>query len=101
MHGSNWYAWKAVEVYNPATDTWTTNAEMPVMRAGAGIAVLGGRIYVMGGFAGQQPSASVEEYDPTNDSWRTLPTGLLSAREFRCGAVVSENLYMIGGEFRQ
>ena len=50
-----------VEVYDPATDTWTQKGEMP-RSIGAGFSsVVDGKIYVFGGYGGAQ---RVDEYDP-------------------------------------
>jgi Kelch motif protein/galactose oxidase-like protein len=54
------------EMYDPATDTWTTMAPMPTPRHGLGAAVVGDKIYVIGG--GPEPGLSVsganEVYTP-------------------------------------
>jgi N-acetylneuraminic acid mutarotase len=55
-----------VEVYDPATDTWTTAPDMPTGRFGLRTSVVAGRIYVIGGMDDWPGSAyrPVEEYDP-------------------------------------
>jgi uncharacterized protein (TIGR02246 family) len=55
-----------VEVYDPATDTWTTAPDMPTGRFGPRTSVVDGKIYVIGGLVRWIVSASkaVEEYDP-------------------------------------
>jgi N-acetylneuraminic acid mutarotase len=55
-----------VEVYNPATDTWTTAPDMPTGRIGPRSSVVDGKIYVIGGLGYWIGSAygTVEEYDP-------------------------------------
>lgn len=45
---------ETVESYDPNTDTWTTQDDMPEPRAGARGTVVGGRLYVPGGAAAQQ-----------------------------------------------
>ncbi len=60
----------AVEEYDPATDTWTRKADMPVARGyldGSSLPVVDGKIYVMGG--GNPASARVDIYDPATDTW--------------------------------
>jgi len=88
----------------PPPGTWTTLAPAPTARTEVTAAVLGGKIYVIGGFA--EPSLSnlpsltitnrVEVYDPLTNEWTTrapLPVGLHHA-----SAVVTANrLYVIGG----
>lgn len=91
----------------PLPGSWTTFTPAPTKRTEVTAAVLGGKIYVLGGFA--EPSLSnlssmtitnrVEVYDPATNEWTTrapLPVGLHHA-----AAVVAENrLYVIGG-YRQ
>src|SRR5207244_10838887 len=70
---------------DPATDGWRELAPMPTPRGGGVAAVVGGKIYVIGG-AGPTPDASaptirprqpqrslgtVEEYDPATNKWRS------------------------------
>ncbi len=96
--------------YNPANDSWKALAPLPGPRGGAGAAVVNGKIYVVGG-AGAVPNvndpairprqpqrslATVEEYDPRTDSWRSrapLPT---ACNHMGCEAV-NGKLYVIGG----
>src|SRR2546423_12615539 len=37
------------EVYDPATDRWTTASALPVARHGLAAAAVGGKLYVIGG----------------------------------------------------
>ena len=55
-----------VEVYDPATDTWTTAPDMPTGRFGPRSSVVDEKIYVIGGMEYWIGSAygTVEEYDP-------------------------------------
>ena len=56
----------ANEIYDPATDSWTIKAPMPIPRMGFGTAVWQDKIYVMGG-----GSNVTEVYDPAFDTWET------------------------------
>src|SRR2546422_8295372 len=47
------------EVYDPATDRWTTAAALPVARHGLAAAAVGGKLYVIGG----GPKAGVSQTD--------------------------------------
>jgi N-acetylneuraminic acid mutarotase len=63
------------EEYDPGTDTWRERAPMPEGSTHNGIAVLDGKIYVAGGFAGNRhtlPTASLFSYEPASDTWRKL-----------------------------
>lgn len=95
----------SVEEYDPFTDRWTTKAPMPVGLHHAGIAVTGGRLYVIGGYMQSglgvwQPAATVYAYDPATDTWAErapMPTsrGALSVTEHE------GKLYAIGGYDRK
>lgn len=64
-----------LECYTPSTDMWTVVAPMLTPRAEAGLAVLGNKLYVIGGYSwdiGQRLS-SIEMYDANRDEW-TLVT---------------------------
>lgn len=41
-------------------------------RAGAGVTVLGGCLYAIGGFDDNAPLPSCERYDPSTDKWELL-----------------------------
>lgn len=83
----------AVEVYDPATDTWIQKGNIP-RRIGAGFtSVVNGKIYAFGGYGGLN---KVHEYDPVTDTWiqkADMPTR-------RCGhstSVLYGKIYAIGG----
>ena len=59
-----------MDEYDPKTDTWTAKADMPTARMMTATAVVGGKIYVIGGAESFFfPSAAVEVYDPVTDTW--------------------------------
>jgi len=96
--------------YDPATDSWRSLPTMPTSRGGGVAAVVGGKIYVIGG-AGPTPDASapairrrqpqrslstVEEYDPATNKWRArapMPTPC----NHMGGEAVNGKIYIIGG----
>jgi N-acetylneuraminic acid mutarotase len=96
--------------YDPANDTWRPRAPMPTARGSGVAAVVGGKIYVIGG-AGPVPGAPdpalrprqaqrslavVEEYDPATDTWRArapMPTPC----NHMGGEAVNGKIYVIGG----
>ncbi|WP_455245553.1 Kelch repeat-containing protein [Petrachloros mirabilis] len=94
-----------VEVYDPATDRWTATAPLPVRLHHAGIGVVAGKLYVIGGYtqAGLStwsPVGTVYAYDPATDRWKEgapMPTarGALSVTEH------DGKLYAIGGYDRK
>jgi Kelch motif len=58
--------------YDAATNAWVSRRQAPhVHRAGAA-AVIGGKLYVAGGFDGFDPVSALDVYDPGANTWRTL-----------------------------
>jgi len=80
----------ALDAFDPATDSWTSRAPMPVPRSEIGAATVtmsDGRLLVVGGsIPGKNPSGDVLVYDPSKDLWSTLPSlpvplkGVVAAR---------------------
>jgi N-acetylneuraminic acid mutarotase len=95
----------ALEVYDPAINQWTAKAPLPAGLHHAGIGVVGGRLYVVGGYEQSglsiwNPVATVYAYDPSTDSWAERapmpsPRGALSVTEH------DGKLYAIGGYDRK
>jgi N-acetylneuraminic acid mutarotase len=96
--------------YDPAADTWKALAPMPGKRGSALAAAVGDKIYVVGGattIPGSKETAifpthphmsvgTVEEYDPTTNTWRErspMPT----PRNHAAIGVVNGKIYVIGG----
>ena len=92
-----------MEVYDPETDAWQKLADMPTIRAGAKTAVVDGKIYVMGGYAGKDNQGvnfkflkAVEMYDPQTDTWVRKQDLSIPRIQFGVG-VVAGKIYAIGG----
>lgn len=86
----------AVEIYDPAADTWTASSELPGRRSDFGIGVADGRLVVAGGVAGEQVLKSVVALDLATQSWNGLPD-LGTARHGMALAGVGRTVYAIGG----
>src|SRR5882724_10440844 len=99
LGGSGESVSNAHEVYDPATNRWTTANAMPTARDHLAAVAFQGRVWAMGGrasFVGEQ-YANVEIYDPATDSWRTgapLPVG----RGGLAAAALSDRILVFGGE---
>jgi N-acetylneuraminic acid mutarotase len=83
----------AVEVYDPATDTWSQKGDMPESRAAGSGSVVDGKIYLIGGYGGAQ---RVDEYDPATDTW-TAKSEMPTARIGLSTSVLNGKVYAIGG----
>jgi len=78
-------------------DSWATLAPLNEPRQEVGVAALGNRIYVAGGFRADRSTANtVEAYDVAANTWgfvAPMPQGL----NHPAAAVVGSRLYVMGG----
>ncbi len=88
----------ANEMYDPATDTWTTKTKMPAPIRGHAAAAYNGKIYVFGGNTTAYQTA-VSIYDPSSDSWST-GAAMPQALAYGAAVTVGSKIYWIGGDFR-
>jgi hypothetical protein len=87
------------DLYDPVRDSWSTLAPLPVAVHHAGAGVLGGRLYVVGGYGGEAgwpPTASVASLGPGETAWRPEPA-LSAPRGALAVASLPEALVAIGG----
>jgi N-acetylneuraminic acid mutarotase len=84
-------------VFDPATGAWSAIASMKTAREKPAGAFLGGKFYVVGGWASNgTPEPSLEIYDPASNSWSagaSVPTAFAAA----AAAVLDGKLYVVGG----
>jgi N-acetylneuraminic acid mutarotase len=95
------------EVYNPATDSWSRNASMPTAVQGYASAVIGDRIYFVGGSKpSSQPGFDTvinanQIYDTQTDRWSTGKimdsTTTYGDAVATSGFMASEKIYYLGG----
>ena len=79
------------------TITWTTKASSPIVRAEALRAVVDGKLYVFGGFSGDQgPVKRSDVFDPVANTWAQLPD-LPKRITHAPVAVDGRNIYLAGG----
>jgi N-acetylneuraminic acid mutarotase len=89
-----------LEVYNPATNTWATQAPMHQARSAGRSAVIGDKWYVVGGrTGGEDPHdvATLEVYNPMTDTW-TTKTPMPTPRRWQAVEAIGGLLYVAGGE---
>ncbi len=86
-----------LEAYDLSTNSWRAESSKPIPVNNIGAAVVGGRIYVPGGYtAAEEVVADLEIYDPDTDAWErgaSLPLPLCAYAL----AVFDEKLYLFGG----
>lgn len=88
---------RALERYDPATDTWTSLAPMRVGRNHCGGAFLQGRFYVAAGRGSPDAPTALEAYDPATNTWTNLPS-MPTGRSGVAVAAVDGELFVFGGE---
>ena len=77
---------------------WTSRASMSVPRFMPAAAAVGGRLYVLGGYAvgGSGIQASVEGYDPGTGLW-SMMSSMPSGRNYLAAAALDGLIYAVGG----
>jgi N-acetylneuraminic acid mutarotase len=96
---SPWYeACSMLEIYDPATGSWTSGRPMPTPRAEAVCGVIDNKLYVVGGLLSDDRTATgiLEIYDPVDDTWSTGPL-MRTARAEAVAGVIGGKLYVAGG----
>jgi N-acetylneuraminic acid mutarotase len=66
----------ALEVYSPATDSWTAAASMPGPVYGGAVGVIDGKLYVAGGWnwpISSIPQRTLQIYNPATNAWSFGP----------------------------
>jgi N-acetylneuraminic acid mutarotase len=85
------------DIYDPATDKWTSGAPLPTPRSGLASAYYHGLILVLGG---ELPPAYTffenEAYDAKTRSWSAL-TPMPHGRHGFGGDTIGDNAYFVGG----
>jgi N-acetylneuraminic acid mutarotase len=91
-----------VEAYDPATDSWTYKGRAPTRRGGVVGDAYNGKIYVTGGEyqepAGKRTFWAFEAFDPTTNSWQTLPHMQIARHGFVAN-FIGNDFHVAGGSF--
>lgn len=94
------YDYGKLEMYDPATNTWTDKADMIRGKAGNfGALATNGKIYALGG-EGPSPgrwSPEIYEYDPASNSWSQKNNWSSPKRDFGY-AELDGKIYIAGGQ---
>ena len=90
-----------VDVYDFRTGRWATlpqGANIPTQRAGCTVAVIDGKLLVIGGESGTQTTAhsEVEAYDPVKGAWSKLMP-LAQGRHATQAVIHNGSIYLTGG----
>ena len=77
--------------------SWTTLSTMSTPRGGFGVAVVGGKIYAIGGLNDNAQALSItESYNPQSNEWITMAP-MPTPRSGFAVAVYQNKIYCIGG----
>jgi DNA-binding CsgD family transcriptional regulator len=85
-----------LEIYNPRADTWQAGARLPQALSAYALADFEGRLYLFGGWDGEQALDSVYIYDPDADAWDE-GTAMPTARWGAGAGVIQDRIFVIGG----
>lgn len=85
-----------VQLFSPATATWTTLASLPSPSAFHSLAEYQGKLVCYGGYSGTENIGKVFFYDFGSNRWQTLATD--ASPRIACGmSVYGDYLYAFGG----
>ncbi|XP_004640758.1 kelch-like protein 6 [Octodon degus] len=82
--------------YNSSINKWIQIEYLNIGRWRHKMAVLGGKVYVLGGFDGMQRINNVETYDPFHNCWSEVAPLLVHVSSFAATSH-KKKLYVIGG----
>ncbi|GAI57001.1 unnamed protein product, partial [marine sediment metagenome] len=89
------------EVYDPATDSWTSCASFSTGRYLHAVATANGKIYVIGGDSwadhwGHEVYSDIQEYDPLTDTWITKSPMPMAATGLNA-MTINNKIWVFGG----
>jgi len=85
-----------LEIYNPRDDIWTQGAVIPQPLCAYAIAAFEGKLYMFGGWDGENILSSVYQYSPDVNKW-TLMTPLSFPRAYAGAATAGGKIFLVGG----
>ncbi len=90
----------SVEVFDPSTNSWSTPQTKGtfINRHWHTSEVVGGKIYVIGGYGDTSILGAIQVFDPTTDEWQTPSTsGTFTARYGLGSGVIDGKIFALGG----
>ena len=83
--------------YDTTTGTWTKRANLPAARWACGVAVIGTKLYVAGGYGPDwKATATLYEWDQASNTWATK-AALPAVRGYAPVVAIGAKLYVVGG----
>jgi N-acetylneuraminic acid mutarotase len=87
-------------IYDTATNTWSTGATMPDVRAFMGSGYFNGKIYLLGGYSTGSVAPSfgqVWEYDPVLNTWNASRMAMPATLGGPGFGIINGHIYIAGG----
>lgn len=85
-----------VQIYNPATNGWTTGASIPFAAGSVNTALINGKVYVAGGIVGSTTVGQAAIYEPTTNTWSAMASMPLGCNHAAAGTD-GKLMYVFGG----
>lgn len=85
-----------VEIYDARTRAWTRMNSLPTSRAYATACVCNGKVYVIGGYDGNDYLSSMAVYDTTTDTWEERAP-MYDNRCYISATEMNGKIYSVGG----
>lgn len=87
------------DIYDPATNSWTSGPPLPTARSGLAYTLYRNLILVLGGELAPNTFAENEAYDPKTKSWRTLAP-MPEGRHGTAAATTGGRVYLAAGSLK-
>jgi N-acetylneuraminic acid mutarotase len=87
-----------LQIYDPATDSWSLGADMPWSGGASSTAVIGAFVYVAGGHVnGASTTDACAKYDPALDQWSAPLASMPAARNHAASGTDGQRFWIFGG----
>jgi N-acetylneuraminic acid mutarotase len=87
----------SVHIYDPAANEWSEGPPLATERKLAAATACNGKIYVIGGFDGEDFLSSVEVFDPAKGAWSEGPPISFPAQSIAVTTQETGEIYAFGG----
>ena len=85
-----------VQIYDPATNSWSVGAPAPYAGGSMATALIGGKVYVAGGIVGSSTVSTAAVYDAATDTWSAIPS-MPAGRNHTAAGTDGSKFYIFGG----
>jgi N-acetylneuraminic acid mutarotase len=85
-----------VQIFNPATNSWSRGAAIPFAAVSSASAVINGQVYLAGGIVGSTTTNQAAKYNPVPNTWSAIAS-MPQARNHTASSTDGSKLYVFGG----